>query len=182
MMAKPTIIWLDDLLNTPDQETIQDWRTFMESAANLIIASSINEFAHQLEVAASQGRNIDGIVIDLMLTHGIDEPHLGRLGVRSQRVAPLRAGLQVLKVLLSSNYDQDRPNPRASYLEHYRNTPVALFSTNGKVGSRGLFCEEFSPEEADTVMKRVRCIYQSSEIDRTIDELRTWISVCAKQS
>jgi hypothetical protein len=128
---KPLVVWIDDLMESPTfSPRIQPLKDVLRANCELVPVATISSLALKLRTLAADNRQVDGILLDMMLTSLAKERNFGALGVDSISIYPYFAGAQIARILLADQYrSPGGDTPAADFIERHRGCKVAVIST-----------------------------------------------------
>lgn len=168
-MSRPTVLWLDDQLDSPEQRpTLQDYINILNKLdIDLIETADINQMFALLKKYKENNQQISGILIDLMLPQSQPNARFNTWGLDNLKLNHGIGGIQIIKLMRHQDYVSCRidTNHPLNIMNHYVNTKLALFTTyeNGEE-----CCKTYSVENLCTL------IYKDK--DNMQAELINWIA------
>lgn len=128
-----SIIWLDDLLDNKVDYLAAPRTCFKKAGFTLLEAPTVGEFLGHLRAYEGSSNLISAFVLDVMLTHKIEQKTWADYDLpeafRDLKFLPQRAGIQLLEIFLSADWDSSRP----SYIEAFRRHPFLIVTAYGGI-------------------------------------------------
>lgn len=157
--GKKLVVWVDDLIDSGQfGSQLAPIRTVLAAECELLVATSVSGFAAILKRLMRQGRRVDGLLLDMMLTSNTGEQYFGELGLGSIPIVPHSAGAQLARIFLADQYRfSTGDTPAANFIEYHCGCSIAVMSTCYE--SSG--AELFERVDAGDIRGRITEIYES---------------------